>query len=67
MATHAPVHVVLELAAEREPVSGLLRSPGQPERSFLGWTELFAALEATLQASAAGRGEVSSDPRSGAA
>jgi hypothetical protein len=24
-------------------------SPGQPDLAFAGWTELFAALEATLQ------------------
>jgi hypothetical protein len=31
-----------------------LRLPGQPDRGFAGWTELFAALEASLQASGPG-------------
>jgi hypothetical protein len=44
-----PLHVSLDLAPGTQPVRGTLRSPGQPERGFAGWTELFAALEATLQ------------------
>jgi hypothetical protein len=62
-----PLHVCLDLAPGTQPVRGRLRLPGKPDRGFAGWTELFAALEATLQTSGPGlrrdRDEGSSDAR----
>jgi hypothetical protein len=49
-----PLHVCLDLAPGSHPVRGRLRLPGQPERGFAGWTELFAALEASLKTSLPG-------------
>jgi hypothetical protein len=43
-----PLRVSLEFAPGAEPASGTVRAPGRPDRAFAGWTELFAALEATL-------------------
>ena len=50
MTAREPLHIFLEFAAGAHPASGVLRSPGRPGRAFVGWTELFAALEATLRA-----------------
>jgi hypothetical protein len=45
-----PLHLCLSLVPGTAPVRGSIRLAGQPERGFAGWTELFAALEATLEA-----------------
>jgi hypothetical protein len=51
------LHVCLDLAPGSHPVRGRLRLHGQPEQRFAGWTELFAALEASLQKSLPGEEE----------
>ena len=45
------LHLALELAPGSHPLHGRVRSAGRPDRSFSGWTELFAALEAAIRES----------------
>jgi hypothetical protein len=40
-----PICVEVELEVV-DPIKGRVRQPGEPERPFLGWLQLLAALEA---------------------
>ena len=40
-----PLRVCVEFVPGAHPPRGLLSSPGQPDRPFSGWTELFAVLQ----------------------
>jgi hypothetical protein len=39
------IQVGLELEFNREPIAGVISTPGSPSRAFDGWLELAAALE----------------------
>ena len=47
------ISVLLDSA--QPPIAGQVRTTGQPERPFVGWLELLAALDAAIGALAAGR------------
>lgn len=40
-----PLPLRIEMDRDADPVSGRLSAGDGPERSFAGWTELFAALQ----------------------
>jgi len=44
----------LEIAGDREPVTGLVRAPDGGAQEFSGWSELFAVLEKVLATLLAG-------------
>jgi hypothetical protein len=52
-------HLIVELevtAGEQELIQGRIRAPGLASRSFSGWSELFAALQALVGGPGEGSG-----------
>jgi hypothetical protein len=44
------------ITGEHEPIQGRVRAPGLASRSFSGWSELFAALQALVGGPEGGSG-----------
>ncbi len=52
MTFSGPLRFDIEIQATGPPITGRWRRHGEDCRSFVGWTELFAALDAAVSGSA---------------